>query len=114
MLICSSRISYYPLSAFLSIFTNILLNPHDSGNLDDLDLLHTIVDSLSGALTISSSSFAMLLLEIFKKMTDISESLVYQTQPIKMNHEAREDVTTGLTNIENEVCDTTFPGDANG
>jgi hypothetical protein len=56
----------------------------------------------------------MLLLEIFKKMTDISERLVYQTQPIKMNHEARKDVTTGLTNIENEVCDTIFPGDANG
>ncbi|KAJ5293676.1 hypothetical protein N7508_008497 [Penicillium antarcticum] len=95
------RVSYYPLSAFLMIFSNILLHPHDSGNLDDLDLLHTIVDSLSPALTISTSSLAVLLLEIFQKMMDISESLVHQTQPIKNNHETREDVTTGLTNTEN-------------
>ncbi|OQD89587.1 hypothetical protein PENANT_c002G06935 [Penicillium antarcticum] len=84
-----------------NLIRNILLHPHDSGNLDDLDLLHTIVDSLSPALTISTSSLAVLLLEIFQKMMDISESLVHQTQPIKNNHETREDVTTGLTNTEN-------------
>lgn len=104
-LTCPSRVSYYPLSAFLTIFVNILQNPHAPDTSDDLHLLHMIVGSLSSALTISSSTLAMLLLEIFQKVMDIAESFVYRAHFVKSNQDGQGDMLPVSKTTTNTVCD---------
>jgi hypothetical protein len=83
----------------------VLQNPDNPGTSDDLHLLHMIVGSLSSALTISSSSFALLLLEIFQKMMDIAKSFVYRTHFVKLNQDGRGDVSPVSKTTTNTVCD---------
>ena len=71
-----SHIAYYPLSAFLTLFANILKNPLDSYVLTDVHLLGIINSSLSPGLRASGSSVASLMIDIFEKMRSIASAYV--------------------------------------
>ncbi|RHZ52745.1 hypothetical protein CDV55_102117 [Aspergillus turcosus] len=89
------RLSYYPLSASLRLFINILLNPRDPGALADLDWLRVVLNTMSGPLLTSSSPFALLLFEVFQKLTRTAEDFLVRTLSGGTNETTpRHDFTT--------------------
>ncbi|GFG14154.1 3-(3-hydroxy-phenyl)propionate/3-hydroxycinnamic acid hydroxylase [Aspergillus udagawae] len=73
------RLSYYPLCAFLRLFINILLNPHDPSAFADLDWLRVVLNTMSGPLLTSSSPLALLLFEIIQKLTKTADDFIVRT-----------------------------------
>ncbi|KAJ5681975.1 uncharacterized protein N7477_001915 [Penicillium maclennaniae] len=73
-------LSYYPLTAYFDIFLNLLEHPLDSSNSADLRLLHIVMDSMLSALTTTSSPLALLLAEVFQKMTGIAHNILIHTK----------------------------------
>lgn len=102
-----SYFSYYPLSAFFDIFLNLLSNPHDPYTATDLQYLHFIVDETLGALTTSSSPLALLLVDVFQKMTEIAQNFL-----LRSNFGGRYDTgqQIGVSNITMEST-SSVPGD---
>ncbi|KAF7169115.1 hypothetical protein CNMCM5623_001923 [Aspergillus felis] len=84
------RLSYYPLCAFVRLFINVLLNPHDPSAFADLDSLRVVLNTMSGPLLTSSSPFALFLFEIFQELTRTAEDFLVRTLSGEANETGHE------------------------
>lgn len=73
-------LDYYPLSACLVLFANVLQNPLDPQARSDIGLMKGAVDFLSSNMESDSKSVSSMVLKTFKTVNDLAARYVEKTQ----------------------------------
>jgi hypothetical protein len=67
---------YYPLSAFLLVFSNLIHNPEDPSAVSDLQLMDVVVSTLSPMMSRIGPYNATAALKLFEKLRNVAKEFV--------------------------------------